>query len=152
MFALFEKAPTRCVFDMRGYPNGPPGGIAPRSLDVRKPAAAAQIYEPFVSAGRTELAPLPAAAPPRPPTEPSRSYRGKTVMLIDERRQSQAEHTGLVLRCANGTPFTARRPRGERRHHRVPTLPGGIRVSSPTRIRHGRRPPAPALGLVPASR
>ncbi len=32
-------------------------------------------------------------------------YKGQTVMLIDERTQSQAEHTGLFFEAANGTKF-----------------------------------------------
>ena len=32
-------------------------------------------------------------------------YRGRTVMLIDERAISQSEHTGLFFEAANGTTF-----------------------------------------------
>jgi C-terminal processing protease CtpA/Prc len=38
-------------------------------------------------------------APVAPP------WRGRSVMLIDDRTISQAEHTGLFFRIANGTRF-----------------------------------------------
>jgi hypothetical protein len=32
-------------------------------------------------------------------------YTDQTVMLIDDRAMSAAEHTGLILEAANGTKF-----------------------------------------------
>jgi hypothetical protein len=39
------------------------------------------------------------------PRTDKRRYHGKTVMLIDERTISQAEHTGLFFEAANDTKF-----------------------------------------------
>ena len=115
------------IFDMRGYPNGTAWQIAPR-LTSRQPCLAI-LLTPIVGFGPTEppaseyecqrIAPTPSGA--------SR-YTGRTVMLIDERTQSQAEHTGLFLRAANGTKFIGTHTSGANGEITHVTLPGDIAV------------------------
>src|SRR5262249_44966585 len=107
--ALFD---TRAiVFDMRGYPHSTVWFISPRLNIHADPTVAALYRTSIVKPGREwesgtdvigslerqqTMAPLPPG---------KKKYLGKTVMLIDQRTMSQAEHTGLFLEAANGTKF-----------------------------------------------
>jgi C-terminal processing protease CtpA/Prc len=55
-------------------------------------------------------------------------YAGKTVMLMDERTVSQAEHTGLFLKAANGTTLIGSPTTGANGDVTNFSLPGGIKV------------------------
>ncbi|MBI4902842.1 MAG: hypothetical protein HY820_04355 [Acidobacteria bacterium] len=55
--------------------------------------------------------------------------RGKTVMLIDERTMSQAEHTGLFFKAANGTTFIGSATAGANGDGASFWVPGGLRLS-----------------------
>jgi CubicO group peptidase (beta-lactamase class C family)/C-terminal processing protease CtpA/Prc len=124
---MFERlAATRgIIFDMRGYPRGTVWMIAPRLADQPRQVALFST-------------PLPGHTSPEPATErfaqivqpapPEKRYRGPTVMLIDERTVSQAEHTGLYLRAANGTRFVGSASAGANGEITSITLPGGITV------------------------
>jgi C-terminal processing protease CtpA/Prc len=123
MFTLL--ADTRAiVFDMRGYPNGTAWPIAPRLTD-RENVPAARFYrlqpmwldttEVITS---TFIQTLPLAAGTR--------YRGLTVMLIDETTLSQAEHTGVFFRAANGTTFIGSPTAGANGDVSSLVVPGGI--------------------------
>jgi C-terminal processing protease CtpA/Prc len=77
-------------------------------------------------------------------------YRGRTVMLIDERAMSQAEHLGLFLEAANGTVFIGSPTAGADGDVARFTVPGGITISfSGHEVRHadGRR--LQRVGLIP---
>ncbi len=144
MFAAFEKSPA-IVFDMRGYPHGTAWAIAPR-LNVRKTKIAAQFFEPFVSPGSGTLSyfeqPIPSTDKPL--------YRGKTVMLIDERTMSQAEHTGLFFEAANGTTFIGSQTAGANGDITDLSLPGGLHVRfSGHDVRHADGRQLQRTGLVP---
>jgi C-terminal processing protease CtpA/Prc len=120
---VFEKLKnTRAiVFDMRGYPNGTAWAIAPY-LNTRKARHAAVFERNLVSAdesGRYKFfQELPRADVPL--------YRGRTVMLIDERAISQSEHTGLFFEAANGTTFIGSPSAGANGDITDLVLPGGI--------------------------
>jgi C-terminal processing protease CtpA/Prc len=103
MFEMFKD--TRAIiFDMRGYPHATAWTIAPR-LSERTRIPAAKFQRPRVTIGNdddfmqssfdTFVQYLPTRTKP--------VYPGKTVMLIDERAVSQAEHTGLFFKVANDT-------------------------------------------------
>lgn len=126
MFEKFKN--TRgIIFDMRGYPNGVFGEL-PQRLTEKKEVAAAlfetlligQIYQPnsFESFFQNI----------RPQSPEKRIYKGKTVMLIDERTMSQAEHTGLFLRAANGTKFIGSHTAGADGEITMFSAPGGISI------------------------
>ena len=121
-------ADTRAIiFDMRGYPQGTAWPIAPRLTD-RENMPAARFYrmQPMwrdtteqITASFVQT--LPQASGPR--------YHGLTVMLIDEMTQSQAEHTGLFLRAANGTRFIGSPTTGANGDVTALVVPGGIAVN-----------------------
>jgi C-terminal processing protease CtpA/Prc len=99
MFTQFKD--TRgIIFDDRGYPQGTAWSIAPRLSSAPKPAAA--FRRPLVmSPDSTEWSTH--AFMQMTPAGDGRVYRGKTILLVDERTISQAEHTGLFLEAANHT-------------------------------------------------
>jgi C-terminal processing protease CtpA/Prc len=77
-------------------------------------------------------------------------YRGRTVMLIDERTMSQAEHAGLFFEAANGTKFIGSRSAGADGDVTNITVPGGLTVSfSGQEIRHADGRPLQRVGLSP---
>ncbi len=122
--AMFEKLKgTRAIiFDMRGYPNGTAWSIAPY-LNTRKARHAAVFERNVVSADESNgrykfIQELPKADVPL--------YRGRTVMLIDERAISQSEHTGLFFEAANGTTFIGSPSAGANGDITDLVLPGGI--------------------------
>ncbi|HSW51058.1 MAG TPA: S41 family peptidase, partial [Bryobacteraceae bacterium] len=153
---MFEKLKsTRAIiFDMRGYPNGTSWLIAPRLTDRRHVPAARfrrllALAPPGLSgdvgtlgAGWDFMQYLP---------EPSQwTYRGRTVMLIDERTMSQAEHAGLFFEAANGTKFIGSRSAGADGDITNIVVPGGITISfSGQEIRHADGRPLQRVGLIP---
>jgi C-terminal processing protease CtpA/Prc len=120
-----ELADTRVIiFDNRGYPQGTAWTIAPRLTPVdHLPVARFSRMQPMLrdTADHTIYSfvqTLPSATGPR--------YRGRTVMLIDERTQSQAEHTGLFFRTANRTTFIGSPTAGANGDVAKLVVPGGI--------------------------
>ncbi len=139
------------VFDMRGYPNGTAWALAPR-LNRRGAKVAALFRRREVSADAFGLAdagyyfaqPVPETA------EGDWVYQGETVMLIDERAISQAEHTGLFLEAASGTVFVGEPTAGANGDVTNFALPGGIRVSFTGHdVRHADGRQLQRLGLQP---
>ena len=136
------------IFDMRGYPNGVFGTL-PQRLTEKPNIAAALIETPLVGQ-------LPASASESflqrifPAVPGKWRYTGKTVMLIDERSMSQAEHTGLFLRAANGTTFIGNRTAGANGEITTFSVPGGIRTGfsgQSVKFPDGRQ--LQRIGLVP---
>ncbi|WP_345050827.1 S41 family peptidase [Hymenobacter glaciei] len=154
MFAAFKTAKA-VVFDMRNYPNGTAWAIAPY-LTARKDVVGAKFFryapnEPDVTAGDTyhsmqkyffdQLL---------PPNTGQPVYRGKTVMLVDERTQSQAEHSGLFFEAANGTEFIGSPTAGANGDVTSFAIPGGIRLSfSGHDVRHADGRQLQQVGLQP---
>jgi hypothetical protein len=126
MFAAL--ADTRAIiFDVRGYPQGTAWPIAPRLTDrANVPAARFHRMQPMwrdttEQSVVTFVQTLPPATGPR--------YHGLTVMLIDELTISQADHTGLFLRAANGTRFVGSPTTGANGDVTTLVVPGGLRLS-----------------------
>lgn len=118
-------ADTRAiVFDMRGYPQGTAWPIAPRLTD-RANVPAARFYRMQPMWRDTTEANMATFVQTLPPATGPR-YHGLTVMLIDERTVSQAEHTGLFLRAANGTRFIGSPTTGANGDVTTLVVPGGI--------------------------
>lgn len=147
MFALFRN--TRAIiFDDRGYPQGTAWSIAPRLTD-RQHVAAARFDRPLVlSPDSTRWATysfiqyLPATSKPR--------YHGKTVMLVDERTISQAEHTGLFFEAANHTVFVGSPTMGANGDVTAVVLAGGVTVYfSGNGVRHADGRQLQRSGLQP---
>ncbi len=124
VFEQFANA-AGIIFDMRGYPRGTAWAIAPR-INTKKPAAAAMFFRPILTAGSNgERLSFMQELPPTTTTV----YSRPTVMLIDERAISQAEHTGLFLKAANGTTFIGSPTMGANGDVTTMVLPGNLRVS-----------------------
>ena len=145
---MFEKlkGTKALVFDMRGYPNGTAWRIAPY-LNTRKARYGAVFERNIVSAddsvGRYKFfQELPKADVPL--------YRGRTVMLIDERAISQSEHTGLFFEAANGTTFIGSPSAGANGDITNLVLPGGIAlVFTGHDVRYADGRPLQRVGLRP---
>jgi C-terminal processing protease CtpA/Prc len=154
--AMFEKLKnTRAIiFDMRGYPRGTAWLIAPRLTD-RKNVAAARFRRPLALAPEGmwgDVATLDAGWDflQYLPESDNWKYRGRTVMLIDERTISQAEHAGLFLEAANGTKFVGSRSAGADGDVTNITVPGGIVVSfSGQGVLHADGRQLQRVGLIP---
>lgn len=104
---MFEKfrATRGIIFDMRGYPPGNAAFVIASRLAGRGPVVVARGDLPVL------LSPSDAGGSPSsqrtvtttfeslPPSD-KRGYDGKTVVLIDERAQSLAEESALMLKSA----------------------------------------------------
>jgi C-terminal processing protease CtpA/Prc len=99
MFEMFKNT-KGIIFDDRGYPQGTAWRIAPRLSAVPVPAAAFQ--RPLVMSPDSSTWSTYAFIQSTPPGS-QWVYRGKTILLVDERTISQAEHTGLFFEAANKT-------------------------------------------------
>ena len=128
MFQELGETPA-IIFDMRGYPRGTMWAIAPRLATSETPVAA--LFTRRVAAPGFGLdgdsAELMRFAQRMAPSLKAR-YRGRTVMLIDERAVSQSEHAGLFLRAANGTRFIGSPTTGANGDVTYLSLPGGLTV------------------------
>ncbi len=145
------------VFDDRGYPHGTAWQIAPRltaSNDVK-----AALFDlvmalgPYVTEGdvlfshsfNTTFQMLPPAAGSR--------YLKPTIMLIDERTLSQAEHTGLFFEAAAHTEFVGTPTAGANGDVTFFTIPGGVTLAfSGLQVRHANGRQLQRVGLLPAVR
>ena len=147
MFAAL--AGTRAiVFDMRGYPNGTAWSIAPRLTKADRPVGA-RFSRPYATSPDTTEWAEQGFAQQLPPTDDPR-YLRPTVMLIDERTQSQAEHTGLFFEAANGTRFIGSPTAGANGDVTTIRLPGGLLMSfSGQAVRHADGRQLQRVGLVP---
>jgi C-terminal processing protease CtpA/Prc len=147
MFAAL--AGTRAiVFDMRGYPNGTAWSIAPRLTKADRPVGA-RFSRPYATSPDTTEWAEQGFAQQLPPTDDAR-YLRPTVMLIDERTQSQAEHTGLFFEAANGTRFIGAPTAGANGDVTTIRLPGGLLMSfSGQAVRHADGRQLQRVGLVP---
>jgi C-terminal processing protease CtpA/Prc len=125
---MFEKLKnTRAiVFDMRGYPNGAVWAIAPRLSSAEQRVALLETPMVGHDAPGEAVEAFYQTIGPTPPG--AWLYTGKTVMLVDERTVSQAEHTGLFLLAANGTKFVGSPSAGTDGEITTIVLPGGITV------------------------
>ena len=78
------------------------------------------------------------------------TYQGKTVMLIDERTVSQAEHTGLFFEAANGNKFIGSQTAGANGDVTNFQIAGNITLSfSGHDVRHIDGRQLQKTGLVP---
>ena len=148
--SMFERLKdTRAIiFDMRGYPLGTAWPIAPR-LTSADMSVAAQFSRPVATTPDTSERTQLTFAQTLPHTD-KRRYLHPTVMLIDERTLSQAEHTGLFLRAANGTKFIGSPTAGANGDVTAIVLPGGLRLYfSGHSVRHADGRQLQRLGLVP---
>jgi C-terminal processing protease CtpA/Prc len=127
MLEMFKN--TRgIIFDVRGYPNGIFYWLLTPRLTEKQNVAAALLETPLVgqntSSGSSEA--FYQMIQPAPPGK--WIYKGKTVLLIDERSISRSEHTGLFFRAANGTKFIGSPTAGADGEVTTLSVPGAITV------------------------
>jgi C-terminal processing protease CtpA/Prc len=147
---MFEalKRTRAIIFDMRGYPLGTAWPIAPRLTEADMPPAALFTRTNAMTPDTTERTRLTFTQ--RLPHTDKLRYLRPTVMLIDERTQSQAEHTGLFLEAANGTKFVGSPTAGANGDVTEVALPGEVRMSfSGQAVGHADGRQLQRLGLVP---
>jgi len=131
MFEKFKNCPA-IIFDDRGYPNGTAWQIAPRLTDkIDVPAALYRRYGTgrALTDGVLWESQVVETFFQRLPRTDKWRYHGTTVMLIDERTISQAEHTGLFFEAANGTKFIGSPTQGTNGDVTNLAVPGGIYVN-----------------------
>jgi C-terminal processing protease CtpA/Prc len=153
---LFDKLKDArgLILDMRGYPIEPVGfSLAPR-LNTKKARHAAAFQRRLVSddgtprVGYHEAASFAFLQPLMPSSK--EPYRGKVVMLIDERTQSAAEHTCLHIEAACGPTFIGSHTSGANGDVTTLVLPGGLTVMFTGHdVRHADGRQLQRIGLVP---
>jgi hypothetical protein len=141
------QATKGLIFDMRGYPNGTQYDIAGRltdkSIELTLPMWLPLLFEPG-AVTRHDFHPPERIVPRASP------YRGKTVMLLDDRAQSQSEHTALVLRAVHGTIFIGTATAGANGEGSNFTVPGGIFVGmTGVGVRHPDGRQLQRIGVLP---
>jgi C-terminal processing protease CtpA/Prc len=139
------------IFDMRGYPK--PGAawtiIRRLARDTEVPVALCEYCMRFgpTDEGRQRYSFVQKLEPRDPRGE---AYKGRTVMLIDERTQSEAEHAGLFLQAANGTIFVGSDSSGADGDVTSFTAPGGISLLfSGQSVRYADGRQLQRVGLTP---
>jgi C-terminal processing protease CtpA/Prc len=153
MFEKFKNTKA-IIFDMRGYPKGTAWAIAPRLSQSDGPAMA-RLQRPVVRTpdgpnGEIASQSLIASFLKSIPLTEKWRYQGKTIMLIDERAQSQAEGTGLFFEAANNTTFVGSPTSGANGDVTNLVLPGGVTVFfTGTSVRHADGRQLQRVGLVP---
>jgi C-terminal processing protease CtpA/Prc len=131
--SMFEKFKytKAIIFDMRGYPNGVLWVLASR-LTERKNVAGALFSTPVCTAANINAIgdyhdrETWVLEKQIIPDNNAWIYKGRTVMLMDESTLSQAEHTGLFLKAANGTKFIGSRTAGANGTAFAYPIPGSI--------------------------
>ena len=128
--AMFDSlGKTRAIiFDMRGYPNGTAWSIAPR-INTRDAKVGATFRRNQIYGGPPGETASGFYFEQQLPKSDKPKYTGKTVMLIDDRAISQAEHTGLFFEAASDITFIGTPTAGANGDVTNFTVPGGFRVS-----------------------
>ena len=153
MFDKFKNTKA-IIFDMRGYPKGTMWAIAPRLTEERGiKAVLAQlpcVMTPDDSYDGVESRFISYSIVQTIPFTEKWRYKGKTVMLIDERTISQAEHTGLFFETANHTKFIGSHTAGANGDVTNINAPGGIFIAfTGVSVRHADGRQLQRIGLVP---
>jgi C-terminal processing protease CtpA/Prc len=147
MFEKFKDT-LAIIFDMRGFPKNTLWAIAPRLTEANG-VDGALFQRPFLITPDESHFTSYTFVQPLPSTEKWR-YKGKTVMLIDERAISQAEHTGLFFEMANGTKFIGSNTAGANGDVTNFNVPGGINIMfTGQSVRHVDGRQLQRIGLVP---
>jgi C-terminal processing protease CtpA/Prc len=115
------------VFDMRGYPNDTRYAVARQLIKTTQTVTTSWpyvrvLFEPGTETRQDLLeAPLRIEASAAP-------YAGKTLMLIDDRAQSQSEATAELLRQVHGTIFVGTATAGANGEGSNFPVPGGLSI------------------------
>jgi C-terminal processing protease CtpA/Prc len=138
------------IIDDRGYPLGTAWAIAPRLNRHTDPTIAAKFKRLEVPSPDTARTTIYEFDQSIPAANGVTKYVGRTVMLVDERTISQAEHTGLFFEAANGTTFMGSPTMGANGDVTVFFIPGGISISFTGHdVRHADGRQLQRVGLQP---
>lgn len=149
------KDASAIIFDARGPVNVPAASIASRLTEAVNPTMAI-VTGPIAS--EPDLPGVGISGPTSsnfafqtiPPVDKPK-YKGKTVMLIDERTVENAEHLGLALEVANRTEFLGMPSAGADSDLTQFVAPGGLTITfSGHDIRRSNAGPIQRMGLQPA--
>jgi C-terminal processing protease CtpA/Prc len=154
MFEKFRQAPA-IVFDLRGVPAEDCGGFVASRLTSDADLPFAIVTGPIVSSPD-----LPRKGIANPsssyfflatiPRSSLWKYKGRTVMLVDERTIDNAEGVGLMLEAANKTEIVGSPSAGAYSVFTSFVVPGGVTVSfSGEDFRHANGGKLQRLGLQP---
>jgi C-terminal processing protease CtpA/Prc len=153
MFEKFRNTKA-IIFDDRTYPRGTAWAIAPRLTE--KDSVVGAVFTrrvamfPESPMGEISSSSTAQTFQQRIPHSDKWKYKGKTVMLIDERAISQAEHTGLFLEAAGGTKFIGSPTAGANGDVTSFCVPGGIWISfTGQAVRHADGRQLQRVGLKP---
>jgi C-terminal processing protease CtpA/Prc len=153
MFEQFQNTKA-IIFDGRGYPNGTAWEIAPR-LAEENGVKVALLHLPVVmvpdgASGEIASQSITYTLVQSIPLTGKWRYTGKTVMLIDERTQSQAEHTGLFFEATNNTKFVGSHTSGANGNITKFLVPGGVNIwFTGASVSHADGRQLQRIGLVP---
>ena len=141
------------IFDMRGYPMGGAGAV-PQFLYGQPAAATALLDVPVAMLSPDPLGQFMRQSIVQSSVQQIRGnpngYKGRTLMLIDERAQSWSEHTGLLLQALHGTQFVGGATAGANGGMTAVWAPGGIRIQfSGAGVRQADGRPLQRVGLQP---
>ena len=140
------------VLDDRGYPQGTAWSVAPRLNIHGDGVTGAKFKRLIVSSPDTAHTKLMEFDQPIPPSTAPK-YKGKTVLLVDERTISQAEHSGLFFEAANGTTFIGSETMGANGDITSVALPGRISMTFTGHdVRHADGRQLQRIGLIPQVR
>jgi C-terminal processing protease CtpA/Prc len=153
MFEKFKNTKA-IIFDDRTYPRGTAWTIAPRLTEKDQVVAAFFTrrvpMNPDSPSGEIASSATAQTFEQRIPHSHKWKYKGKTVMLIDERAISQAEHTGLFLEAAGGTKFIGSPTAGANGDVTTFCVPGAIWINfTGQSVRHADGRQLQRVGLKP---
>jgi C-terminal processing protease CtpA/Prc len=133
------------IIDIRNYPSAFMV-FELGSLLIDKPSDFVTFTFPdVVNPGATNWKAQPLAITPKAPR-----YRGKVVILIDERSQSQAEYTAMALRKSPGAVVIGSTTAGADGNVSMIPLPGNFRTMiSGIGIFYPDRKPTQRIGIIP---
>ncbi|HYF29863.1 MAG TPA: S41 family peptidase [Chitinophagaceae bacterium] len=121
------KTTKAIIFDMRGYPKGDFFWFLTPRLALKENTPAALLETPLVSKGN-QLTWEGTFQFIQPKPTDKWTYKGKTVLLVDERAVSQSEHTGLFFQAANNTKIIGTATGGANGEITTILLPGNMAV------------------------
>ena len=134
------------VFDVRNYPKGTGAAIAERINDA--PREFVKFTKPRYDRPGTFDWQTGFIAGPRAPT--SNHYRGRVILLGDDRSQSHAEFTMMTLRTAPDVTVVGTPTAGADGNVSLITLPGGVRTYfSGLGVFYPDGSPTQRVGIVP---
>jgi C-terminal processing protease CtpA/Prc len=134
------------IFDIRNYPRGVFPVLALRFNTTGGPATVAAFRVPLLKGGRGDVEQftqtLSSSSQPK--------YTGRSVALINERAQSQSEHTCLVLEALHNTTFVGSPTVGANGNVSMMVMPGSIYIMfTGMDVRHLDGRQLQRVGIVP---